>query len=71
MLQGGKIDGAELTQTLYGVTTAKAVLDYKVRRRIINFKYQTRADDIVGKMTMRALDEEMAVVELGDFPKRV
>ena len=66
MLEGGFIDGQEAAQMRYGPTTAKAVLAYKTRRRIINFSYQMRADDIVGKMTMRALDEEMAVAELQD-----
>ena len=32
---------------------------YKQKRNIINYSYQTRADNIVGKMTIAALDEEM------------
>jgi hypothetical protein len=71
MLEGGIIDGKEATAMRYGPTTAKAVLAYKTRRKIINFSYQTKADDIVGKMTMRALDDEMALLELRDIPARV
>src|SRR3954467_9406299 len=63
MLEGGTIAGAELTGTFYGPMTAKAVLAYKRRRRIINTSYQSQPDNIVGKMTMRALDDEMSVVE--------
>jgi len=47
----------------YGPSTAAAVLAYKRKRRIINRSYQTQADDIVGKMTIRALDEDMRVAE--------
>lgn len=64
MLEGGFIAGPELKGMHYGDTTAKAVLAYKTRRRIINTTYQTKADDIVGIMTIRALDLEMAAVEL-------
>lgn len=67
MLEGGEIAGDEAAQSRYGPTTAQAVLAYKTRRKIINFSYQTKADNIVGKMTMRALDEEMALAELKDI----
>src|SRR5262245_46179651 len=43
----------------YGPATAAAVLAYKQKRGIINRSYQTQADNIVGKMTMAALDKEM------------
>jgi len=39
------------------------VLASKKKRRIINFTYQTQADDIVGKMTIAALDKEMVTFE--------
>jgi hypothetical protein len=71
MLEGGAIDGAEAVGQRYGPTTAKAVLAYKTRRKIINPAYQTKPDDIVGIMTVRALDEEMARAELLDIPARV
>ena len=63
VLAGGKISGTEIDGQLYGPDTAKAVLEYKRQRRIINFSYQTQADDIVGKMTIRALDTEIAAME--------
>jgi hypothetical protein len=47
----------------YDATTAAAVLRYKTERAIINFAYQTIPDDIVGKMTMRSLDNEMVALE--------
>ncbi len=47
----------------YDATTAAAVLRYKTERAIINFAYQTSPDDIVGKMTMRSLDNEMVAFE--------
>jgi peptidoglycan hydrolase-like protein with peptidoglycan-binding domain len=43
----------------YGALTAAAVLAYKRERNIVNRSYQTTADDIVGIMTMEALDREM------------
>lgn len=67
MLEGGEIDGREISSMSYGPTTAKAVLAYKTRRRIINFSYQKKADDIVGIMTIRALDTELALAESRDF----
>jgi hypothetical protein len=47
----------------YGPATANAVLKYKRARTIINCAYQDTADDIVGKMTMSTLDEEMRAHE--------
>jgi hypothetical protein len=51
------VDGA------YGPATATAVLNYKTKRNIINYSYQTAADNIVGKMTIAKLDEEMRAYE--------
>jgi hypothetical protein len=39
------------------------VLAFKRRRKIINFSYQTQEDNIVGKMTIAALDREMEKLE--------
>lgn len=47
----------------FGPKTAAAVLSYKQRRNIVNRAYQKHADDIVGVMTMAALDGEMYKVE--------
>lgn len=58
-IDGSKIDPGELVSKKYGPTTAAAVLAYKKKRNIINRSYQSQADDIVGKMTIAALDKEM------------
>jgi len=58
------LDDARLSvDGIYGPGTAKAVLNYKTKRNIINQAYQTTADNIVGKMTMAKLDEEMKALE--------
>jgi hypothetical protein len=44
---------------VYGPATADAVLHYKSIRRIINFAVQQQADNIVGKRTIRTMDEEL------------
>jgi peptidoglycan hydrolase-like protein with peptidoglycan-binding domain len=55
-----QLDGAAIDPDgVYGPKTAAAVLAYKRSRNIINRSRQTQADDIVGKMTMAALDSEM------------
>jgi len=59
-LDGAKIDDGDLATKSYGRSTAGAVLAYKSARQIINFAYQTKPDDIVGKMTIARLDAEMA-----------
>lgn len=58
------LDGADIDQDgSYGPETAAAVLAYKQKRSIINFSYQTQADNIVGKMTITSLDKEMHDLE--------
>jgi peptidoglycan hydrolase-like protein with peptidoglycan-binding domain len=59
VLDGVEIDQVERATETYGPSTAAAVLAYKNKRRIINPAYQTTADNIVGKMTMTSLDQEM------------
>jgi peptidoglycan hydrolase-like protein with peptidoglycan-binding domain len=54
----GRIDGAEYLRGLYGPTTADAVLRYKTSRQIINFSYQSKPDNIVGKLTIARLNQE-------------
>ena len=49
----------EVQAKYYGPSTAAAVLNYKKKRNIINPAYQTQADNIVGKMTIQRLDEEI------------
>jgi peptidoglycan hydrolase-like protein with peptidoglycan-binding domain len=55
-----QIDGRELdVDGRYGPATAAAVLAYKQKRKIINSSYQTKADNIVGRMTIGRLDSEL------------
>ena len=66
------LDGAGLdTDGAYGPGTAAAVLAYKRKRSIINTSYQTQADNIVGKMTVASLDQEMLAREKGPAPAPV
>jgi hypothetical protein len=58
-LDESTIDDAEIQSKTYGPSTAAAVLAYKRKRKIINPSYQTQADEIVGKMTIKALDDEL------------
>jgi peptidoglycan hydrolase-like protein with peptidoglycan-binding domain len=58
-LDSARIDPTELQTTKYGPSTATAVLAYKRKRNIINRSYQAQADNIVGKMTVAALDDEL------------
>lgn len=60
---GAAIAVDELRAAQYGRTTAAAVLAYKRKRNIINPAYQRTADDIVGKMTIAALDADMVKAE--------
>jgi peptidoglycan hydrolase-like protein with peptidoglycan-binding domain len=47
------LDDADIIEdAVYGRATADAVLAYKRKRNIINRRYQTQADNIVGKMTI-------------------
>ena len=62
-VDGSQIDEAELETQTYGPSTAEAVLAFKRQRQIINRSYQTSPDNIVGKMTIRILDDEMTVAE--------
>jgi hypothetical protein len=54
---------SELDKKTYGQSTTEAVLAFKQRRKIINRSYESKVDDIVGKMTIAALDKEMLRVE--------
>jgi peptidoglycan hydrolase-like protein with peptidoglycan-binding domain len=54
---------AELEASSYGPSTKAAVLAFKTQRSIINFSYQSKPDPIVGIMTIRALDAEVAARE--------
>jgi len=55
-----QLEGAAIVPDgIYGPATAAAVLGYKRKRTIINRSYQTQADNIVGKMTIQRLDDEL------------
>jgi peptidoglycan hydrolase-like protein with peptidoglycan-binding domain len=58
-LDSSDIDDGESTTGTYGPSTAAAVLAFKQKRNIVNPSYQTQADNIVGKMTIAALDREI------------
>jgi hypothetical protein len=60
LLDSASIAESELAADRYGETTAAAVLAYKRKRNIINRSYQSKADNIVGKMTIASLDNEIA-----------
>ena len=63
-----QISERELKAHYYGPSTAAAVLAFKKKRKIINFSYQTHADDIVGKMTIQALDDELQAKQKPTIP---
>ncbi|MEP7111041.1 MAG: peptidoglycan-binding domain-containing protein [Ferruginibacter sp.] len=59
-----QIDGAKIDfDGVYGNQTATAVLAFKRKRNIINRNFQTQPDNIVGKMTITALDKEVLAQE--------
>jgi hypothetical protein len=62
------IPTTEYADGQYGPSTAAAVLRYKEDRAIVNHSYQSAADNIVGKMTIAALDKE--VLGKQDLPPR-
>ena len=63
-----QLDGTDLdADGIYGAATAAAVLAYKQKRNIVNVSYQTQADNIVGKMTVAALDLELLSQQVAPF----
>jgi hypothetical protein len=69
-LDSARIDSSELVTQRYGSSTAAAVLAFKTKRNIINRNYQTKPDNIVGKMTIAALDAELLRGEPPSGPLR-
>jgi peptidoglycan hydrolase-like protein with peptidoglycan-binding domain len=69
LLDASKIKNDERVARHYGASTAAAVLAYKTKRQIINRSYETQADNIVGKMTISALDSEMFQLELASHDR--
>ncbi|MBR0696694.1 hypothetical protein [Bradyrhizobium lablabi] len=70
LLDGASIEPVELTGVRYGQSTASAVLAYKTKRKIINFTYQTKPDNIVGKMTIAAMDAELIKLKPAPVERR-
>lgn len=65
ILGAGTIGPEELMGMIYGPTTARTVLAYKgPPRNLINTSYQHTPDNIVGIMTIKALDKEMVDFEI-------
>jgi hypothetical protein len=60
---GHTIDRAETNATEYGPSTANAVFAFKSKRTIINRAYQNAPDNIVGRLTIEALDNEMRTLD--------
>jgi hypothetical protein len=71
VLDKADISASELRSSLYGPTTTAAVLAYKRKRNIVNRAYQTTADNIVGKMTIAKMDNELVLLDLRGVPGRV
>ena len=67
-IDGLFISGDEWQSKRYGSSTSAAVLQYKSTRNIINRSYQSKADAIVGRMTIATLDADMAAIERADDP---
>jgi len=55
---GAVIEGGEVAAQRYGPSTTQAVLNFKRRLNILN--YMNQLDNIVGKKTIRALDDALA-----------
>jgi hypothetical protein len=62
-IDGTIISADEISLANYGKSTANAVLLYKTKRNIINKKYQSKPDNIVGKMTIASLDKDMLFLQ--------
>lgn len=62
-IDGVEIRSSETSTGHYGPSTAAAVLSFKTTRNIVNRAYQTKPDNIVGRMTIARLDVEMAAYE--------
>jgi hypothetical protein len=63
-LDGLSVSTDELQACRYGQSTVAAVLAFKRKRNIINYAYERQVDNIVGKMTIAALDKEMLQKEM-------
>jgi len=71
LVDSSSIDAGEKAAKRYGPSTAAAVLAFKRKRNVVNYSYQTQADNIVGKMTIAALDKEVLAKETSEPRGRV
>ena len=71
IIDNRQVSAEELKSRRYGQTTAAAVLAYKTKRSIVNPRYQTKPDDIVGKMTIASMDDELMVIERSVQDRRI
>jgi hypothetical protein len=69
-LDNASIAAEELAKKHYGRTTAAAVLTYKQKRKIVNYAYETQADNMVGRMTINALDQDLISKQEKPVPRR-
>lgn len=69
VLEGAAIVATELETESYGTSTAAAVLVFKRKRQIINRSYPSSPDNIVGIMTIKAMDEELLAKQREMPPK--
>lgn len=68
VLDGVEVAENERRSQLYGPSTAAAVLAYKRKRDIVNRSYQSTADDVVGIMTVKAMDDELLAGQIDPKP---
>jgi hypothetical protein len=64
-------DSAVRERAVYGPKTADAVLAYKREFNVVNRRYQSQADNIVGRMTIASLDHAIWVLDGADGPPRL
>lgn len=64
-------DAGLVADGIYGAKTANAVLLFKRKRGIVNRNIQSAADNIVGRMTLAALDEELSALDVSSRPLRL
>ncbi|HJQ58001.1 MAG TPA: hypothetical protein VJ890_13915 [Vineibacter sp.] len=69
-IDGLTISPEEVKGRRYGTSTVAAVLAYKRKRKIINRSYQSAEDSIVGKMTIKSLDDELVQLQTRNATSR-
>ncbi|MBK1723845.1 hypothetical protein CKO23_16610 [Thiocystis violacea] len=64
-------EAASQETAVYGPQTANAVLSYKRDFDVVNRRYQTQADNVVGRMTIASLDHAIWVLDGAGGPPRL